>query len=328
MVNIYDIARLSGVSKSTVSRVIANQPYVSEEKRNKVNKVIEELNYKPNSLARQFRKKQTNCIGILVPDLDHPYFSQLVGMLSLRCHEKGFKPVVYQTFFNRELEKEVYAKLQNREMDGLILTSTLLTEEELSTYVENHFVAACNEDFEGKYFSVFCLNEEKAIFDATMYLLNKGVTTLGFCSDNLHTPSQQARLRGFISAHEQKGINYNESLVFKQIATIEDGIQLGQSLFEGPVRIEGIITGSDFVAAGMLKSSAEKHIRVPTNFSIIGFDDHPISLVSTPPLTTICNQMQEMGNDLIDCITKMIKDQQAIYTKKVYEGKLILRQST
>lgn len=328
MVTIYDIARISGVSKSTVSRVLSNHPYVSEEKKKKVNKVIEELNYKPNSLARQFRKKQTNCIGILVPDLDHPYFSQLVGMLSLRCHEKGFKPVVYQTFFNVELEKEVYAKLQNKELDGLILTSTLLTEKEISTYVEKQFVAACNEDFEGEHFSVFCLNEEKAIFDATMYLLNKGAAVLGFCSDNPHTPSQQARLRGFISAHEQKGVDYNESFVFKHISTIEDGIQLGQSLFEEPVRIEGIITGSDFVAAGMLKSAAEKHIRIPDDFSIIGFDDHSISYVSDPPLTTIGNRMQEMSDDLIECITKMIKDQRAIYTKKVYEGKLVLRQST
>jgi LacI family transcriptional regulator, repressor for deo operon, udp, cdd, tsx, nupC, and nupG len=204
MVTIYDIARLSGVSKSTVSRVISNHPYVSTETKRKVMKVMQEHNYVPNSLAVQFRQKQTKCIAILIPDLNHPYFSQLVKYISADCYKSGFKTVVHQTFSDKNREREVYTQLKKNEYDALILTSSTLPEEEIAEFTGNNIIVACNEVFRGDYFDVFCLNEEEVTMSVTSYLLSKGYTKLGFCSDNISSPLQQARLKGFILAHEKR----------------------------------------------------------------------------------------------------------------------------
>ncbi|MGD8192686.1 LacI family DNA-binding transcriptional regulator [Brevibacillus ginsengisoli] len=326
-ITIYDIARLSGVSKSTVSRVLSNHPYVSQESRLKVQKAMEELHYVPNSLAKQFRTKQTKCIGILIPDLDHPYFSELVSSISLECHKRGYKTVVHQTFSDKRIEKEVYAQLRNKELDGIILTSSLLSEEEIAECVENRAIVACNEDFRGKCFDAFCLNEEEVIREATTHLLQKGLTKLGFCSDHIDTPSQQARLRGFIQAHDQLGLPYNKSYIFNQISTVEDGMLLGERLFKNHTDIQGMIAGSDFVAAGLIKSAANHGLRIPQDFSVIGFDNHPISMVTTPQISTIGNRITDMTRDLVDRIMNQLNGNKQAPMKKIYDGELIIRES-
>jgi len=328
MITIYDIARLSGVSKSTVSRVISNHPHVSAETRSKVLNIMQQYQYVPNSLAKQLRKKQTKSIAILVPNLNHPYFSQLVSFLSAACYEKGFKTVVHQTFSSKQIEIEVYTQLQRNEFDAIILaSSSTLSEEEVASYTENKLIIACNEDYSGTYFDVFCLNEEEITMKATAYLLDKGISKLGFCSDHIDSPLQQARLKGFISAHGKKGLNYNKDFLFNHISTIEDGIILGEKIFNKHLEIEGIIAGSDFVAAGLIKSAVYKNIQIPQHFSIIGFDNHPISLVTSPQISTISNRIQEMSNDLVDHVIRKMNGSKQTPIKKVYNGEVIIRGS-
>lgn len=328
MITIYDIARLSGVSKSTVSRVISNHPHVSAETRNKVLKIMQQYHYVPNSLAKQFRQKQTNCIAILVPNLNHPYFSQLVSYLSAACYERGFKTVVHQTFSNKQIEIDVYTQFQRNEFDAIILAASTLSEEEVAAYTENKIIIACNEDYSGKYYDVFCLNEEDLTMKATACLLDKGISKLGFCSDNIDSPLQQARLKGFNLAHDKKGLNYNKDFLFNHISTIEDGIILGERIFNEHLEIEGIIAGSDFVAAGLIKSAIKNNIQVPQHFSIIGFDNHPISLVTSPQISTISNRIKDMSNDLVEHVIRKMTGSKRTPIKKVYNGEVIIRGSS
>jgi LacI family transcriptional regulator, repressor for deo operon, udp, cdd, tsx, nupC, and nupG len=327
LTTIYDIARLSGVSKSTVSRVLNKHPYVSEEAKEKVTKAIEELNYTPNSRAVQFRLQMTNTIGIIVPTLDHPYFSRLVSSLSHECMIKGYKPVVYQTFFQEEREEEVYKRLINKELDAVIITTSLFSESRIHKLTTLHTVVACNEDYEGTYFDVFSLDEEGITYEATSALLNKGLTNLVFCADILDNALQQSRLKGFIRAHEQHNIVYKKKYIYDNISTIEDGKCLGNTLFCTSLTCDGILAGSDFVAAGLLKSAHKHHVRIPDDVSIIGFDNHPISTVTNPELSTICNNIQEMIIDVVDCLLRRLGGNENPYEKKVYAGKLITRES-
>ncbi|MCK0470582.1 LacI family DNA-binding transcriptional regulator [Halalkalibacter sp. APA_J-10(15)] len=328
MVTIYDIARISGVSKSTVSRVVSNHPYVSAETRNKVLKVMQDYNYVPNSLAKQFRQKQTKNIAILIPNLDHPYFSQVVRYLSSACYKKGFKTVIHQTFSDEYTEKDVYSQLQRNELDAIILTSSSFSEEDIAKYTENHIIVACNEDYSGDYFDVFCLDEEEITIKVTSSLLIKGLSKLAFCSDNITSPLQQARLNGFIEAHTEKGLHHNKHFIFDEISSIEDGIHLGERIVKDQLQIEGIITGSDFVAAGLIRSAVKHHIEIPKQLSIIGFDNHPISLVTDPQISTICNRIEDMSNDLVNHIVDKINGIRKTPVKKTYSGEFVQRNSS
>ncbi|GGE63681.1 LacI family DNA-binding transcriptional regulator [Priestia taiwanensis] len=327
MTTIYDIARLSGVSKSTVSRVLNNHPYVSKDAKEKVASAIKKLHYTPNSRAVQFRLQMTKNIGIIAPMLDHPYFSRLISALSSECMLRGYKPVVYQTFFQEEREKEVYTKLIHKELDAVIITTSLFSEAYINELTASQTVVACNEDYEGTYFDVFSLDEEGIIYEATTSLLKQGLSNLVFCADILDNALQQSRLKGFIRAHEQYSITYRESYIYNHISTIEDGVQLGNSLFSGTLMCDGIVAGSDFVAAGLLKSARKHCIHVPKDVSIIGFDNHQISTITAPELSTICNHIQEMITDVFDRLVHRLNGGDTPYEKKVYTGTLIIRES-
>ncbi|WP_227940365.1 LacI family DNA-binding transcriptional regulator [Alkalihalobacillus deserti] len=328
MYTIQDIAKLSGVSKSTVSRVLNNHPYVSEEKRKKVQKAIQELNYFPNGIAKQFRAKKTNSIGIITPQIDHPYYSFLIKHLSTKCYQKGYKPVILQTFTDKELEIAAFLQLKHKELDGIILTSSLHSQEELSYYAESGSIAVCNESFDHSHFDVFCINEEEVTFQSTTYLLEKGLSRLGFCSDNISTPSQQARLSGFKKAHIAKKIDYKNEYFFNNVATINDGINLGNFLYKEKLRLDGVFAGSDFVAAGIIKSAIINGVSIPKDFSVIGFDNHPISTITTPSLTTISNCIDEMTTDLVNCLIRRIEGNTLNFKKTIYKGSFIVREST
>lgn len=214
-------------------------------------------------------------------------------------------------------------------MDGLILTSTsFLSEGEISKYIENVTVVACNENYSGDFFSVFCLDEEKAIFEATKYLLDSGLTHIAFCSDNLQSPSQKARLEGYMKAHKHKNLTYCKDMIFDRIITIEDGIHLGNKVLKEKSKLQGIIAGSDFVAAGILKAASLMDVLVPNELAVFGFDNHPITLVSNPPLTTICNAMETMSEELIEHLIIGIERGNQRNVKKVYASELIFREST
>ncbi|OLS38286.1 hypothetical protein BTR22_07310 [Alkalihalophilus pseudofirmus] len=327
MVTIYDIARMSGVSKSTVSRVVSNHPHVSAKTREKVLRVMQEHQFVPNSLATQFRYKHTKCIAIITPSIDHPYFSQLVHYLSVACTKKGFKTVIHQTLANKKTEEDIYIQLQKNEYDAIILASSFLTEEEIARCTKNRLLVACNEDFSSNYFDVFCINEEEVTMEATTYLLDKGLTKLAFCSDNLTSPLQQARLKGFRSAHNNKGLALTEQFVFDKVCGIEDGIQLGEKISKEGLPFEGILTGSDFVAAGLISSALRNNIDIPNQLSIIGFDDHPITLVTSPQISTIRNRIEEMSNDVITHILNIMNEGEGSPIKKIYKGEFIKRSS-
>jgi DNA-binding LacI/PurR family transcriptional regulator len=325
--NIHDIARVSGVSKSTVSRVLNAHPHVSEESRTKVLEAIRQLSYVRNARAVHLRLQSSKLIGIIVPDLNHPYFSQLVSGLNLALREHGYRVVVYQTHFSEVDECQVYDKLVQKEMDGVIIAHSVLSERKIKERVQSNLAIICNEQFEGEWLDVYGLDEQDAIFQATAYLLHKGRRHLIFCMDHL-TALQMRRWNGFNMAHQQFGLVCPESRRFGGLVSIQDGLELGNRLFASKLEIDGIIAGSDFVAAGLLRAAKINNVTVPDDVSLIGFDDHPICLVTAPELTTIANRVDEMVRDMVARLKQRLQGDACMPERKMYKGKLVHRASS
>ncbi|RQW22558.1 LacI family transcriptional regulator [Bacillus sp. C1-1] len=326
MYTIRDVARLSGVSRSTVSRVLNNHPYVSDEKRKRVEEAIKQLHFTPNQISSHFRLKRTGSIGIIVPYLSHPYFAELAGVLSEESHNCGYKPVLFQTFGDRHQEIDVFEKWKRKELDALIVTSSSLNQVELDEMSTNGILVICNEAYQSSNIDVFCLNEKKAAFKSVEYLIKKGRRRIAFCSDFLPSPSQQERLIGYKLAHQEHQLTWNEQFIFDKIATIDDGYTLGKELCKTDA-IDAVFSGSDFVAAGYLKAAHECGISVPTDLSIIGFDNHSISNITSPAITTITNRTQEMAKDLVHTLEIRLSGQDKPFEWKQYEGKLLIKGS-
>ncbi|CAM4191446.1 LacI family DNA-binding transcriptional regulator [Paenibacillus tarimensis] len=327
MPTIIDISRISGLSKSTVSRVLNDHPHVSAESRQKVLEAIKELGYVRNTYGVQLRLQVSHHIGVLVPDVEHPYFSQLVRALSRALGSIGYQLVIYQTELSREYEREVYARLLRREMDAVIIAHSHFSEREIKEYIGSHVGIICNVAMDGEFLDAFRLDEEDAVLQATAYLLSKGRRNLVFCMDHL-TPLQEKRWNGFQLAHEQFGLPCTKSQCYTGLVTMEDGYALGEQLFTSDQWPDGIITGSDFVATGLLKAAEQWGISVPQELSVIGFDNHPVGLMTTPELTTLTNCIPEMVRDVTECLTRRLKGMQSAPIAKTYKSSLIIRSST
>lgn len=328
MTTILDLARISGLSKSTVSRVLNQHPHVSQESKEKVEKAIEQIGYKRNARGVHLRKKQNQLIGLLVPTVNHPYFSQLISALSEACRKSGYETVIYQSGFQPKEERYVYDKLAQQEMDALVVTHTLLSEQEIKELVGNRIVIICNEQTPGVLFDVFSVDEEQAIFDATTYLLQQGRTRLLLCMDYEQTPLQQKRLSGFKRALKNAEISYSTNMKRNKIMTIDDGLRLGDQLFQAESYPDGLLTGSDFVAMGLLHSAQKHSINIPSDVSIIGFDNHSIGRASIPLLTTIDYPLQSIADDVAKALALRVNQNEVLPRRNLYKATLILRETT
>lgn len=326
MYTINDIAKQCGVSKSTVSRVLNGHPYVSEQKRQKILSAIEESGFTPNSLAVQFRKRKTSAIGILTPQVDHPYFATLVQSLSNACAAKGWKPVIFQTFGDNKQETDVFVKLKQRELDAIIVTSSALDTPLLAHCLENGPVLICNEKYEINT-TVCSLDEEHAAYKLTKHMLQTGKKRLLFCLDRI-SPSQEARYKGFLNALAAMNLKEGGKRI-EDMVTIEDGIRLGNELFRGKQSlIDGIFAGSDFVAAGILHAAKQHQISVPDRCAVTGFDNHPISQITDPPLTTYDNEIDAMAQMTAEQLDMQLSDNTYESKSLQWKGYLIPRKST
>jgi DNA-binding LacI/PurR family transcriptional regulator len=262
---------------------------------------------------------------VTIPVLDHPYFSPLVGMIAAKCRKVGYKIVIFQTFYSIDEEYEIYEKLTENELDAVIITHTLLGEKKIKQRVRDKIVLICNEPLQTRHLDVFSLDERDAVYSSTQYLLKEGRNHLLFCADEERTPLQRQRWEGFKQAH----LDLNKSCTVQQkisgYSTIEEGILLGDEIFSGHCNHDGILAGSDFLAAGLL-SSAKKHgVSVPKELSIIGFDNHPICLTTFPALSSIQNQTELMVKDLITCLLDRLGGKEFPTARKVYKGDLVIR---
>ncbi|WP_293201655.1 LacI family DNA-binding transcriptional regulator [Paenibacillus sp.] len=323
---IIDISRACGLSKSTVSRVLNNHPHVSEDSRAKVMEAVQKLGYVRNLHGVQLRLQESRNIGVLIPDVEHPFFSQLVSALSRSLSSRGYRLVIYQTEYSQEYEREVYARLRCREIDAVIVVYSHYNEKEIQEFIGTGVAIICNEAMEGEFLDVFRLDEQDAVYQATIYLLSKGRCRLLFGMDH-KTLLQEKRWLGFQQALQDSGEPCLESQCHSGLITMEDGYAWGERLFASTTWPDGIITGSDYVAAGLLKA-AEKHgVSIPEQVSVIGFDNHPVGQMTSPELTTIPNCIPEMTKDVTECLVQRLEGVRSAPLVRTYKTSLIIRQS-
>ncbi|WP_342554464.1 LacI family DNA-binding transcriptional regulator [Paenibacillus sp. FSL R7-0652] len=326
MPTIIDISRASGLSKSTVSRVLNNHPHVSDESRAKVKEAVQKLGYVRNTHGVQLRLQESRHIGVIVPDVEHPFFSQLVSELSRSLGSRAYRVVIYQTEFSRTLEKEVYERLLRREMDAVIIAHSNYTEKEIKECIGTGVGIICNEAMEGEFLDVFRLDEQDAVYQAASYLLSRGREQLLFGMDH-ETPLQQKRWAGFQQAHQESGKVCLRSQCHSGLITMQDGYAWGERIFTAASWPDGIITGSDYAAAGLLKAAQKYGVLIPEQVSVIGFDNHPVSLMTTPELTTLPNRIPEMVRDVTECLIQRLEGMRSAPVLRTYQTSLIIRGS-
>lgn len=295
MTNIRDIAKMAGVSVSTVSRVINNQPYVSEVKKTAVLNAIEKSNYQKNINAVHLSKGKTFLIGVAIPFSNHPYFGLLVEGIAAEALQNNYKLVLFQTNYERVREIEALDMLKHKQIDALIICSRISEWTVIDEYVSYGSIVLC-EDARGKKVSSTFIDHYKSFSIALKYLYNKGHRKIGYCIGRRSgTNSKQRELayRDFlVSINEPFHPNY----IFDECFNFEDGDRVVQCLKSMSNPPSALIVSSDQVAAGIVTCCKDQSISIPNELALIGFDNQPIAKFMN--ITTLEIPLVEVGRRL------------------------------
>lgn len=330
-VTIKDIARLSGVSVATVSRVINNNGRFSEKTRQKVLKVIEETGYQMNYSAKSLRMKRSFTIGILVPDISNYFFADVVQQIEEQLFELGYSTIICNTGRSAEKEQKYLTILESKSVDGIIVISGA-NENGIDFNFEKEIPYICidrkprvSED------TVFISsNHYQGGFIATEELIHLGCTNLLMILHQEISSSSKERVKGFEDALKKNNLPYSDSTNKLVIGTDKTQYQEQLKTFmKQHPNIDGIFTVNDNLALQVLKFISSKGVSVPDTIKLIGFDNIPSAELSSPALSSIKQNTEEISKVAISSLLKLIDDDNSEKGKQILiPVEFVGRQST
>jgi LacI family transcriptional regulator len=330
MPTIKDVAQLSGISKTTVSRVINNKGYVSEEKKALVLKAMEELEYYPNLAARRLRGQLTTTIGVIVPKITNPFFSYLVDAIEEAAYEKGYQVLIFQSNEDPKKELTFLNLLKTKQVDGVIMTSVENDWTKIKSFIKHGPIVLCNVYIETSTVPTVRLNQYKGTYDGIKHLIERGHRKIAYCTGGFFKKEGKGKERnqGYQKALEEADISINLNWIFVNQHSIEDGKQVLRKILEMEEKPTAVFTGSDEVASGMIAEASVHGVRIPDDLAIMGFDDQPIARVVSPKLTTIKQPVDQLGEKAVEIIIDELNNAQSIDQYYELPIELIIRQST
>ncbi|MBO9128716.1 LacI family DNA-binding transcriptional regulator [Bacillus sp. 165] len=324
MSTIEDVAKLAGLSRTTVSRVINNHPYVSDDKKKRVLLAMNTLGFVPNSAARRLRNQKTETIAVLVPRVTNPFFSKLIESLEMAASEYNYKLIICQTRYSSEKELEYLQLLSTKQVDGIILCSLQNDWGKIEPFLQHGPIVLCNEYTEEAEIPTVKFNQIEGAYTATKHLLEQGHRRLLFCSGSEESMVVQHRKRGFLRAvaEYKQQVEYIEFL--ENAYEIEDGRNIFHKITSMKKSPTAVFAGGDEVAAGIISEAKRHQWNVPEQLAIVGFDNQLLSEITEPTITTVCQPVDKMANKVIELMIEKIHTKR-YRQKEVHEFDLELK---
>ncbi|ELQ6022709.1 ribose operon transcriptional repressor RbsR [Cronobacter turicensis] len=304
MATMKDVARLAGVSTSTVSHVINKDRFVSEAIRLRVEDAIRTLNYAPSALARSLKLNQTRTIGMLITASSNPFFSELVRGVERSCFERGYSLVLCNTDGDEQRMNRNLETLLQKRVDGLLLLCTETHQPSpaiMKRYPAIPTVMMDWSPFDGDS-DVIQDNSLLGGDIATRYLIDKGYTRIACVTGPLDKTPARLRLEGYRAAMRRAGLRVAEG--YEVIGDFEfaGGLRAMQSLLALPEPPQTVFMGNDAMAVGAYQALYQAGLRIPQDIALVGYDDIELASYMTPPLTTIHQPKDELGELAIDVL--------------------------
>jgi LacI family transcriptional regulator len=313
-VTLRDVAYVANVSQKTVSNVINNWPFVSEDTRARVQQALSETGYRPSQVARSLVTGRTRTVGIVVPDISNPFFSTAFRGCEDRLAENGYSAFLCNT--DEDLAKEQYylESLVNRGVDGLILwgscANARILQQAIGDEVPTISIDGSVEEGPGRLTSIR-LDNLDAAKSVVRHLLNNGRARIAHILGALHRSTAQERLRGYRLALQDAGVVLDDSLVIEDSPSLAGGytaiFKLRQQLHKRPMP-DGLFCYNDLMAIGAMAALEELNLKVPDEIAVVGFDDIAPAALVTPMLTTVCIPQYELGRFAAEELIQHLND--------------------
>lgn len=330
-ITIKDIARELGVSPSTVSRALKNNPDISQETRDLIHKYAKEHNYKPNALALNLRTSRSNTIGVIVPQLIHHFFSCVLSGIEETAAKAGYNILIAQS--NERYDQEV--KIVHSFLAGRVCGVITSLAKDTSNY--DHYLELIENNIPIVFYDRICpnINTGRVVVDdyagsfaAVEYMIQTGCKRIFFYSADIHLEISKNRKNGYLDAMRKYKIPVDDSMI-KLCDTREYAIAITPDILEKEDRPDGFFAINDETASGILYACKLMGFRVPEEISICGFTDGAIAQNTDPKLTTVEQHGEEVGKSAIHLLIDKIENEESNKSSnKIVRTNLVVRGTT
>ncbi|GAB1438463.1 ribose operon transcriptional repressor RbsR [Providencia sp.] len=329
MATMKDVARLAGVSTSTVSHVINKNRYVSESITLRVNNAIKELNYAPSAVARSLKMNRTNTIGMLLTTSNNPFYAEVVRGVERSCYERGYSLILCNTEGDLQRMDHSLETLLQKRVDGLLIMCTEVQGPSKDVFSRYPSVPTVMMDW-SPFESGGDIIQDNSFLGgeiATRHLIEAGFTRIACIAGPQDKSPARARYQGFMRSMEQAKIAVNDDYIIFSDFEFAGGFNSMNKLLELPIPPQAIFAGNDAMAVGAYQAIFQKGMKVPDDISIIGYDDIDLSPYMIPPLTTIHQPKDKLGQQAVNQLIYRMDNPESDANILVLTPELIERQS-
>ena len=305
--NIKEIAEKSGVSIATVSRVMNNKGSVKEDTRKKIIRIANELSYKPDSSARALSRKQTDTIGVILPELNDEFFMDFVHGIDEEAHRNNRYLLISSSHSQRDDLETMIEFMSSGRVDGVILMAPSMQDalSDIFKKSKRPFVLVnCTNDLENA--ATFNIDNYRGAYLMVEHLINHGYKNLGMVNGPKQNNEARDRYRGFVDALKKYNIPENSKLIMEGEFSLKSGYYSFLRLMGQKKKPDAIFMANDMMALGAYEAARSSNIQIPNDVAIAGFDDIFSGRIVTPRLTTVHAPINELGRKAMNYLLKMI----------------------
>lgn len=295
MTTLKEIAKRANVSVMTVSRVVKNSGYVNAETRKLIEAVIKELDYRPNEIARSLHRSSTNNILLVVPDIENPFFAEMIKGTTTVLRQHGYQSIFADSDGEIGNEKEIAERALSRIVDGVILycpraesayfdflsarVPLLVVDRRITSHAVDHIY----------------IDNKPSAEAAVDYLIANGHRDIGLIGGPQNVLANLRRKSGYLASLKAHGIPVNDQFMFFCGFEFEDGVSAFEYFSQMEHRPTAYFATNDLMALGFIQQAHEKGLAIPSDISVVGFDNIAMSRLISPALTTVDNPRHDMG---------------------------------
>jgi DNA-binding LacI/PurR family transcriptional regulator len=330
LASIFDISRITGISKSTVQRVLSGTGSFSEDVAKRVWDTARQLNYQPNGLARAIKTKQSNVIGVIIyrnhmPIISHPFYGPILDSVASELKKHGYGILLLP---DSEVTLASGKWLVERRVDGLVLLSQITRD--IIDYFKNvsiPFVLVNNSEMvDGVNYIVN--DDYQGAYDAACHLIRLGYRRIAYVSGPVKHRSYRLRMQGFQAALREHGLGISQDHIFEGNPVLETGCEAAKQFLSIQPRPDAIFASNDMMAIGVLKEISHTSLRVPNDIALVGFDDIEYSKFTTPELTTVHVDKAAMGRIAAEKLISILTHNHLPPEAIILPTNLVIRESS
>lgn len=333
-ITIKDLAKIAGVSHSTVSRALSGHPGIPEETADRIKTIAADMGYVPSAVARGLRTSRSNSLGVIVNRIDDPFFSQILAGIEDVLQEAGYSLFVAASNRDPSREKAIVQAMRERQVDGVIVCTTQFGDEHRSQLEQHGFpiVAIGNREGTGYRWLVYH-DDFYGSVQIAKYLIESGHKKIAYLGNSRAERTTRGRLNSLIQEMNAANLPIPDEYIFHCPNGQPEGGEIGAKHYIDLMDLPtAIICFNDMIAIGVIKTLREADIQVPTDCSVVGFDDIPYAAYSYPPLTTFEQPKYQLGYEAAQMMYKLLQSRSELSSTQgqtlMLHGELIVREST